>query len=178
MKKRFSSIRAKARGLSSKLQALQNSTSYTKVVGLLSGLGFLIAPDVRPSSTVKVDINDAISIGRLAEPRVLEVLPAAVVSFPKSFLHLENSPQIFREIVDALKSGRPGPAFEGISFEKFFEAANRPTKNRKRKIISERRISKTFRFAPETIKALTEQSRKNGSDNTSYLEMLIRRDSV
>ena len=177
MKKKLPDIQAKAKILSSQLQALQNSPLYIKVVGLLTGLGFLITPDIRPTSTVKVDVNEAIRIGVLAEPRILEVLPAAVVSFPKSFLHLENSPPTFKEIVYALKSGRTGPAFEGISFEKFLEAANRPIKNKKRKIISERRISKSFRLAPHTIQVLKEQSKKRGIAITSYIEMLIMMDS-
>src|SRR5262245_42288362 len=140
MEDKFSRIKARARALSEEARAVRSSGAYTKVVGLLSGLGFLVAPDVRPLPTSKVDLSEAIAIGKAVEPRILEVLPAAVVSFPRSFLHFDRCPEGFKELVRALKARREGPGYEGIAFEKFLEAANRPTKNRKRKVLEERRI--------------------------------------
>lgn len=176
MKMTFSEIRARAKILSEQARALRHSGSYKRVVGVLSGLGFLIAPDVKILSSSKIDLVDAISLGRSVEPRILEVLPAAILSFPASFLHLEKTPEVFQEVIRALKSGRNGPDFEGITFEKFFEAANRKTKNRKRRIITERRIPKTFRLSHGTIQAITEQSRARQIDRTAYIEMLVAHD--
>lgn len=107
---------------------------------------------------------------------MLEVLPAAVLSFPRSFLHPEKASPQFGEVVSALKSGKNGPDFERISFEKFLEA-NRPIKNKKRTIVAERRIPKTFRLSPATIKILAERSRIAGTDHTAYIETLIKRDA-
>jgi hypothetical protein len=147
-------------------------------VGLLSGLGFLIAPGVRPLPKSKVDLNEAIAIGKAVEPRILEVLPAAVLSFPRSFLHAENVPPEFRTVLVALRTGRNGPTFEGIPFKKFLDAANRPIKNKKRKILAERRIPKSFRFSPAILNILIERSQRKGIDQTAYLEMLIAKDAA
>ncbi len=177
MEENFAQIKARARALREEAQAIRSSSSYARVVGVLSGLGFLIAPGIKPLPTSKVELEEAIAIGKAVEPRILEVLPAAVLSFPKSFLHIEKSPENFKEVVSALKCGKAGPDFEGVSFKKLREAANRPTKNGRRKLLAERRIPKTFRFSPEVIDAMKEQARRRGSDYTTYIEMLIRRDS-
>lgn len=176
MRATYSDIKRKAELLNSKARAVQNSKLYERVVGILSGLGFLIAPGVVPLPQSKVDFEDALEIGLNIEPRVLEVLPAAVLSFPGSFRHFEKAPDGFKQIVQALKSGKEGPDFHGITFSKFFEAANRPIRNRKRKVVTERRISKTFRFSPNTIQSMIRRAREKNLDYTMYIEQLIEQD--
>jgi hypothetical protein len=174
MTKNFSRLKERARLLHEKKRILRNSSAYARVVGVLSGLGFLIAPEVRPSPRSKVDLLDAITIGRTFEPRILEVLPAAVLSFPGSFLHKEQAPQVFQEILSALRAGKNGPDFETASFKKILEAAKRPTKNKRRKAVGERRISKTFRFAPETLARLKGIAEQSGKNYTEVIEMLVK----
>lgn len=171
MEDKFSVIKAKI--LHQTAREAQSSTSYKRVVGTLSGLGFLIAPDVKPLPSYKIDIEEAIAIGRSVEPRILEVLPAAIYSFPGSFLRLDKMPAELQEILSAFKTGKPGGSFEGISFDKLRDAAERPIKNRRRKVISERRIAKTYRLSPASIEMLRKKSESCGMNCTEYLEKLI-----
>ena len=173
----YSQIKARVKLLNDKTRETINSPSYARVVGVLSGLGFIIAPDIKPLPTSKIEFEEALKIGISVEPRVIEVLPAAVLSFPKSFLHLEKAPPIFKEIVQALKKGIIGPDYQGVKFQKFLEAANRQIKNRKRKPLSERRIPKTFRFTPATVQFIAKRASELNLNQTTYIEKLINMDS-
>lgn len=175
---KFDQIRERARKLDQTICSVQHSAEYAAVVGVLSGLGFIVAPGFAPRPSSKVDLSIAISIGTIAEPRILEVLPAAVLSFPRSFSHVERAPASFHEVLRALRRGTPGPEFEGIPFEKVRQAAERPVRNRRRKILSERRVSRTFRLSPGTIRTLSERAKKLGKDHTAYIELLIKRDAA
>ena len=46
IKSKYLDFRHKAKGLVRKNKQITDSASYKKVVGLLSGLGFLIAPEI------------------------------------------------------------------------------------------------------------------------------------
>ena len=173
MKNKYSEIIKKAKKINQRNERIRMSYDYIRVIGLLSGLGFLVSSDVKPAATSKVDIATVINIGLRIEPRVIEVLPAAVLSFPKSFLHLEKMPQELKTVISALKKGETGPGFENISFDKFLEAVRRPIKNKKRKLLEEKRIAKTFRFSPLAIQELKAKAVKSNKTYTAYLENLI-----
>lgn len=135
----------------------------------------MVAPEVSPSPTIKIDVNQALEIGHEVEPRVIEVLPAAVISFRHSFMHLERAPAAFQKVVEALRLGKEGPSFAGIPFRKFVDAANRPLPDKRRKRLCDLRKSKTFRFSPQTIKQLEELAKRDGVGQTEVLERLITR---
>jgi hypothetical protein len=171
-------IKAKAKLLRDKAEEIRRSPSYVRVIGVLSGLGFLVAPGIRKLANSKVTIEEAMSIGLAVEPRVLEVLPAAMLSFPRSFMHLEKAPQELIEVTQALRLGKRGNDFFGVPFQKIVEAANHPIKNRKRKVLDERRISRTFRFSQQSLNALTLRAKESGLSQTAYLEKLVALDSA
>lgn len=174
MRNRLAEIKNRVKLQNQKSKEIYTSNAYLRTIGVLSGLGFLIAPDIKPLPTSKVEFDDAFTIGTTIEPRVLEVLPAAVLSFPKSFLHLEKAPPIFKEILRALKRGEDGPDFCGIKFSKFLEAANREVKNKKRKPLKDRKVPKTYRLSPAIIEIILDRSSKLGIDQTTYIENLVR----
>jgi hypothetical protein len=173
MEKRHFDVIKKAKKLNKEIQEIRESYAYVRVVSLLSGLGFLITPDIKPAATLKVDLEAAIEMGLKVEPRIIEVLPAAILSFPKSFLHHERIPSELKEVITALKKREEGPSFANIKFDKFLEAARRPIKNKKRKLIEDKRISKTFRLNPHAMQALKEKAEFANVSCTSYLESLI-----
>ncbi len=170
---KYSDIKNKVIAINQQNRDVINSYSFQKVIGVLSGLGFLVAPGIKASPNSKIDFLEALQFGLNIEPRILEVLPATIISFPRSFLRLNQMPEDFKKIVQAIKKRRIGPDFNGIKFEKFLEAANRPIKNRKRKTIAEKRQSKTFRLAPGTIDLLQRNATKLRINQTAYLELLI-----
>jgi hypothetical protein len=110
------------------------------------------------------------------EPRILEVLPAAVLSFPRSFLYLDKAPKAFTAVVNALRLGHQGPDLGAIPFNKMLEAANRPVKDRRRKVVNDRRLSKTYRFSQMTLRIIAERARQEGITHTHYLERLVAQD--
>ncbi|MCO6431598.1 MAG: hypothetical protein J5J00_12115 [Deltaproteobacteria bacterium] len=177
-KERYSDIKAKSKAISDEVRAQKDSSTYKRVIGVLSGLGFLVAPGMKQTPAAKVDFMDALKVGMELEPRVLEVLPAAVLSYPKTFLHFEKAPQVFRAIVDALRYGRTGPDFQSISFQRFYEAADRATGSSKRKIVSERKIPRTFRLSASALKALSSRAKMLGIGRTEYLERLIEAEAL
>ena len=81
--------------------------------------------------------------------------------------------QELKEVVAALRKGETGPSFANISFDKFLEAARRPLKNKKSKLIEEKRVAKTFRLSPLAIKELEAQAAKAKKSYTAVLESLI-----
>ncbi len=175
MNNRHQDIKEKADQLRRKADLTRSSNEYQRVVGVLSGLGFLVAPGVQPLPRSKVSISLALEIGAI-EPRILEVLPAAALSFPRSFLYLDKAPQAFIAVVNALRLGHQGPYLGAIPFDKLLEAANRPVKDRRRKMASDRRLSKTYRFSQITLRIIAERARQEGITHTHYIERLVARD--
>lgn len=171
--KKLKVILEKARIAEEKDKELRSSESYKNVVSLLSGLKFLISPDIKPSPLSKVDIDEVIRAGTNIDLRILEVLPAAIISSPRSFIGLDRLPRELKGVVRALKGGREGPSYGGISFEKFFEAASRDIKDGKRKPVGKRKVSKTFRFSPEVIALIDKKSREHGLSNTAVIEKVL-----
>ncbi len=173
MSLKYKDIKNRLKVINDQNKEIHNSASYLRVIGVLSGLGFLIAPNIKPCANSKIDFEEAFKIGISIEPRVLEVLPAAILSFPKSFLHYEKASVEFKQLVEAIRKGKVGADYNGIKFDKFYQAAIRPIKNRKRKIMTERRISKTFRLRPAVVNEITRRSKELGLDQTAYIESLI-----
>lgn len=169
-------VRVRAKLKSEALQELKNSTKYRRVIGLLTSLDLLVSVEPVPKTVSKVELKDVLEIGRKVEPRVLEVLPAALLSSPKSFFHIDEAPEDLQQVVSALEKGEEGPDFESVPFKKIYEAANRPVKDKRRKRVSERRVSKTFRFSRDIWNALQKQCHASGMDYTAYLESLVHRD--
>jgi hypothetical protein len=99
-----------------------------------------------------------------------------VLSFPRSFLYLNKAPEAFTAIVNGLRLGHQGPDLGAIPFNKMLDAANRPVKDRRRKMASDRRLSKTYRFSEITPEIIAEQARREGITHTHYLERLVARD--
>ena len=58
-----------------------------KVLGFLKAKGLLIAPDITPMPSIKLDAQEVYEFALKYEPRVLEVFPAALIHFPSTFLH-------------------------------------------------------------------------------------------
>lgn len=114
----------RANKLREEANVIRNSQEYRDVVAVLSGLGFLVALNVVPNRRSKVNINTALEVGKL-EPRILEVLPAAVIASPTSFSHLNKAPKEFKDVVNALRLGIEGTNLGPIPFSKILEATNR-----------------------------------------------------
>lgn len=148
---------------------------YLRTMALLIRKGLLKANGAFELYQPRIDINDAIWAGVHVEPRILEVLPAAILHFPKCFTGLDTLPKEFTEILQLIKEdAETGPDFHGIEFGKMKFWANTQLKDRRTKPTLEKRQTKTFRLRPETLKKL-ERLVSSGKylNQTHALEMAL-----
>lgn len=97
-----------------------NQIRANRVLGFFVAKGYLVAPQITPVRNIKLDIEDVVFIADNLEPRVWEVLPAALISFPASFLRKENLPEDFLELLESLKKDEESEQlFRGIAFKAF-----------------------------------------------------------
>jgi hypothetical protein len=103
----------------------------------------------------RIDANDAVWAGVHVEPRIIEVLPAAILHFPKTFTGLDALPKTLIEILYLIQEdATEGPDFHGIEFNKMKFWANIQLKDKRTKPNQEKRQPRTFRLRPEILKKL------------------------
>jgi len=148
---------------------------YLRVIGWLVGKGLLFAPDVPPLKSGKLKIKDVLWVAENAEPRVFEILPSALLHYPASFMGWEDLPPDLLDVLSALKWKRANsPDFRGIPFHKISFWADYPLPDRRLKPISQRKIMRSFRLAPDVIQRISHEAAKQGLSEAEYLERLVR----
>src|SRR5579883_2301162 len=67
---------------------------FTKTIALLKAKGLLHTNlPIEPETGIRLDINDALWAGKNVEPRILEVLPAAILHFRNNFAGIDKLPK-------------------------------------------------------------------------------------
>ncbi len=166
-----------------KIKAKQNKLHradmrFKKTIALLTAKGLLQTNQDIPARTgTKLDLKDALWAGRNVEPRILEVLPAAILHYRANFLSLENIPNELNEVLQAIRNNlEHGPNFEGIEYLKMKNWANLPLKDKRTKPVNEHRQKKTYRLPLKTLKKLQELITSGKfKDQTSAIEAAIER---
>ena len=98
-----------------------------RVLGFLTAKGFLIAPHITPTGSVKLRLSDVLTVGLNSEPRIIEIRPAAILHFPRSFLGLDEMPDKLRTTLECIKGGmKTGPSLAGIPYKAMLRWANEP----------------------------------------------------
>lgn len=145
-----------------------------RVLGFLMAKGLLVGEDIPLCGDVKLDIEDALWVGAKVEPRVLEVLPAALIHFPKTFMRKAHMPKDLSEVIEAIRARKTqGPDFRGMRFRTMRKWANRGTTDRRTKPLAKIKVNKTLRLAPAALEALASGARKAGLSETHYIEQLL-----
>lgn len=148
---------------------------YMETMGFLLAKGFLktnMQIPLRPNK--HVFLADAIWAGKHVEPRILEVLPAAIARFPKHFdLDKIKYPELFLVVRKLAKQEKEGPALWGIPYEKLKVWTLLPMRDKRVKETAERRITRTFRLHPLTITALSKRAKELNCTETAVLEMAL-----
>ena len=144
-----------------KAKAAQNEVNrkdirFQKTMGILKAKGLLRTNLKIPAWTgAKVDLEDALWVGRNVEPRVLEVLPAALIHYPANFIGVEDTPKAIQILLKAIRNDvKDGPDFEGMDYAKMKYWANIQLKDKRTKPAKELRQPKTFRLKADTIAKL------------------------
>jgi hypothetical protein len=148
---------------------------FLKTMGLLVAKGLLrtnYPVPRRPNQ--KLFLADALWAGREVEPRILEVLPAAVLRLRAHFdFSLEEYPDLLRVLRAMQRGGESGPDFHGVPYRKLKVWADLPLPDRRVKPLSEKKIVRTFRLRPEVVVALRARAREAGCSETELLERKI-----
>ncbi|MCP4630953.1 MAG: hypothetical protein GY850_46710, partial [bacterium] len=119
-------------------------------------------------------IADAIWAGRFVEPRILEVLPAAYERFKKHFYGDADIIELLEQIFDCIKQPDNHEIdFYGISIEKIKPWFFIRLRDGRSKSFDKRKVSKSFRFKPETVNMLKSLKDQTGQSETEILENLI-----
>lgn len=147
----------------------------------LETMGFLVAKGLLEANyslsrqpNRRLLLDDVIWAGQEVEPRILEVLPAAVLRLGAHFdFDPERHPEL-AAVLEALRKREPeGPDFFDVPFAKLRVWADFPLPDRRVKLISEKKIPRTFRLRPDVIAALKERARAAGCSETELLERKI-----
>jgi hypothetical protein len=150
---------------------------YRTTIGFLVAKGFLDTNEaVARIPNQRIKIADAIWAGTHVEPRILEVLPAAILRLPRHFdLSRERHPELIA-LVEKLRRGETnGPNLWKIPYKKFAYWTSLPLPDRRTKLPNERRIVKTFRLKPESIARLQALCTALGCNATEALETVLLR---
>jgi hypothetical protein len=148
---------------------------YLKIMGFLVAKGFLHTNKKIPlNPNEHINLEDALWVGRLVEPRVLEVLPAAYERFKKHFSGDAATIEKLEQIIDCIQQQDNHEIdFYGMSIEKIKPWFFIRLRDNRSKSIDKRKVSKSFRFKPETIKILKRLKNRTGQSETEILENLI-----
>ena len=145
-------------------------------MGFLVAKGFLYVNNKRIflNPNGHINIADAIWAGQFVEPRILEVLPAAYERFKRHFSGDAETVEKLEQIIDRIKQKSDQPIeFYGIPIEKIWPWFFIRLRDRRSKSLDERKVSKTFRFKPETVDILKKLKDQTGQSETAILENLI-----
>lgn len=148
---------------------------YTKVVGFLVAKGFLHTNKrIALNPNEHIYLKDAVWAGRFVEPRILEVLPAAYERFKKHFSGDMDIIEKLEQIIDCIKQKDHREIdFYGIAIEKIMPWFFIRLRDGRSKSLDKRKITKSFRFKPETINILKTMKDQTGQSETEILENLI-----
>lgn len=144
-------------------------------LGFLVNKGLLWTNQAIEPYMGKINILDAIWTAENVEPRVYEVLPAALIHFPKTFIGMKNLPEELDLITKDIKAGKTPQKEEwnGIKTRNMVKWANNPLKDKRTVKLSEMKKNKTFSFSPHVASKLKKLAKLNKTSETSFLESLI-----
>lgn len=149
---------------------------FRKAIALLKGKGLLDTNlPIRATPRMRMEIKDALWAGRNVEPRILEVLPAALLHYRKNFLGTEKLPEDLDKVLKAIRNNDAnGPAFEGVPFEKMKHWANTRLKDKRTKPSKEKKVPKYLMLHVKHLNRLKELVNSGRfKDQTSAIEAAI-----
>jgi hypothetical protein len=160
-------------------RAKRRDRRFLETMGFLVSKGFLgtnFAVPLSPNKRVRVD--DAIWAGKNVEPRILEVLPAAVLRLRRHFdLDPETHGDLVRVVEQLRRREEQGDAYCGMPYEKIKLWAELPLRDKRVKPVTRKKISKTFRLDPMALDRLRKAAEEKGCTETEVIEALLLRRS-
>lgn len=144
---------------------------YKTTMAFLVKKGFLKTnKDFKNYYRAKIFVKDAIWAGKHVEPRILEVLPAAIARLPKQFVNLDNkNMDLDIAVKNLLLKKKEGPIFMGIPFNKYKVWMDLTLADGRTKPENQKKIARTYKLHPNTIENI---SQLQGRDNISAAKII------
>ena len=169
-----SEVVRKIKEIVKKREQLYADPRFVRVMRFFVSKGLLITDDAIAPSSAKIHLNDALWVGEQLEPRVLEVLPAALLRFPRSFLGTQNMPKDLSEVLKFLThQEKTGPSLRNVPYEKLMAWTNIPLQDRRTVPLRTRKVTRSFRIRPEAAARLQAIALKNKTSLSESVERLI-----
>lgn len=148
---------------------------YLRAMAFFVKKGFLRAnADFTKYYLPKVRVQDAIWAGQMVEPRILEVLPAAVARLPRAFIFEGQKNNELREVAEALANKQEiGKDFFNIPYRKIRTWMFLQLKDQRTKTEQNKKMMKTFRFIPAVVEKLSQLKEATGNSETEIIEQLV-----
>jgi hypothetical protein len=160
------------------IEADRRDVRFVKTIAFLKAKGLLTTTlPIAPAPGVRLNVQDVLWAGQRVEPRIIEVLPAALLRFPKNFVGLDRMPAELKEVIKGIQQNvENGTDFAGIKFQQMRYWANMPLKDKRTKPVGERKQIRTFRLHADVLRKL-EQLVASGKykDQTSALEAAVKK---
>ncbi len=154
------------------LEKFKQDPRYQQVMGFLIHKGLLVANREYGFENY-LNIKDALWAAKI-EARIIEVLPAAILHFPKSIVDPESIPKKLQVVLENIKDGsKEGEDYKGLKYADMRKWADIPLKDKRTKPISRKKRQNNFRFRPEVLAKLEEYSKNRGLTKTEALEDLV-----
>ena len=137
---------------------------------LLEAKGFFFALK-RPRWRKKISVADALWVGENVEPRVLEVLPAALVRFPSCFKGA--IPKDLLETIESVSKMNLEGFFRNMPLKKvafWFEAE---ISDKRSVPFNERKVVKSFRIKNRHLQKLAQIAASLGKTESQIIESFI-----
>lgn len=147
----------------------------------LNAIGFFVAKGflktnfpVQPKPNKKLKIDDVMWAGTNVEPRLLEVLPAAVLRLEKHFDYDKNKHEALAKIIQQLKNRQErGDAFLGVPYTRFKVWLDLPLKDGRTVLYNEKRVTKTYRLQSDVIAKLKKLAHDWNCSETEALQRSV-----
>lgn len=156
----------------------RKNIKYKRAMAFLTRKGFLKTNvNFHKYYLAKINVMDLLWAGKNVEPRILEVLPAAIARLPKAikFIGQHKEGYALNLVVEDLKlNKKTGHDFLNIPYNKMRIWMDLHLNDHRTKTINQKKILKTFRLSPQTIQKLEELKVKNGiSTDAKLIEYLV-----
>lgn len=145
-----------------------------RVFGFFHSIGLLTSTEkCEGNRNSKLSLRDVIRAGEL-EPRIYEVLGAALFSYPRSFRHHEALPRQLAEMIDSLHAGDVRQdSYRGITYQAMQRWMYFQLPDKRTKPLGERCKTYTFSLFPETYARITELAEREGVSRSEFIRELV-----
>lgn len=159
-----------------RLRQLRKDRRYVNVIAFLAAKGLLLSNTIEANYIrgIKIPLKDFLWVAKNIEPRVYEVLPAALIHFPSTITEKEKMKADLESVCKALLGHQSnGPGYMHASYEDIKRWADMPLTDKRVKPVSEKKVARTFRLSQRALEGLARRAHDEGVSQAVILENLL-----